>query len=67
MARDAEVIKARCSICGQPLEDRMVVRSSWKEAGGVGFLPPLAHPECDEEEMRNPDRDDIWIPKRLLS
>lgn len=45
----------------------MVIRSSWKEAGGVGILPPLAHPECDEEEIKSPNRHDIWIPKKLLS
>jgi hypothetical protein len=64
---EKDSLKPRCGICGLPLEDQMMIRSSWKEAGGRGFLPPLVHPECDAEEMKNPNHNDIWIPKKLLS
>jgi hypothetical protein len=44
--------KVICTICGKSLDGRMSIRKSWELAGRRGFLPPLAHPECSEEEMR---------------
>ena len=62
--------KVICTICGKPLDGRMAIRRSWKVAQGRGFLPPLAHPECDEEEMLKIQSGeltplDIWHPTKL--
>ena len=62
--------KVICTICGKPLDGRLSVRKSWEVAGGRGFLPPLAHPECSEEEMRKIESGEvdvlsIWEPTKL--